>query len=686
MHSPFRAIASAVVLALVTVGCTAALDVTSEDATDDTTGDDTSTTDDTSDTSGDDTTGDETSTTDDTNTGEVTAGVECGFDIPDDAEIECVTVEVPEDRDDPTEGTIELAVAVLSSTADDPAPTPTIYLEGGPGGHALATLPFVYEDRYAPLLEQSDVIVFDQRGVGESAPALECPEADDAFDQLAEQPDLGIDDQKQVVLDGYRACRDRLAEAGVAFDSYNSVASAADIDDIRAALGYEQLDLFGISYGTRLALTTMREHPEIVRSAVLDSTLPPEVDATAETQLSLVGSYERFIAACDADSACTERFPDLDQRVRDLAAALDDEPVRAEATDLLTGDTKDVLVDGDVLVGTIIGALYDPTAFGDLPELVADLEDGNTDAIDTFLSIEATNEAFFSVGMFLTVACHEEVAFATPDSVAASSPTDPFWNDYLAVSENVGTFAFEVCDLWNAGSAPAVEDEPVTGDIPTLFLAGDFDPVTPPQWAESAAELLDDAQVVRFPALAHGVTSEPCGMGLAAAFIADPSAPLDISCATETIAPAFVAVADTDIELVAFDEQVAEFGVAVRGVRPADWTPDVTGIQVSRLDGVLDETAIIQLGFDARLVDTLATLIGDEIGIEVADDGTVERGGRTWNLISGRSTSGVTIDVLSLDGEGTVPVVMLVANELERGRLLELVLEPALAAIEVEDV
>lgn len=609
----------------------------------------------------------------------------CDFGVPDGADITCGFVEVSEDRADPSAGTIELAVALMRSTADDPAPDPVIYLEGGPGGHALDTLEFVYDDRYVPLLERGDVIVFDQRGVGRSRPALSCPEADAVYDQFEAEPDLDEAEYKSRLLDGYQQCRDRLTADGAVLSAYNSVESAADIDAIRQALGYEQLNLFGISYGTRLSLTTMRLFPESVRSAVLDSTLPPEVDATAATQQSLVASYDRFIAACDADSACNTQFPDLDDRIRSLAGELDSNPLPAEATNFLDGETEAVLVDGDVLVNTIFNSLYDPVAFTDLPEMVVDLEAGGTAAIEQYLSLELTNEAFFSVGMFLSVACHEEVALSDPTAVAESAPSDPFWERFLATSENVGPFAFEVCEIWNSGVASEAEAEPVTGSTPTLFLAGSFDPVTPLQWAETAAGALDDAQVVQFPAGSHGVTSDTCGMDLTVAFITDPTAALDTSCASADETPTFVGGPSEPIELEEFEERIDDFGVVVTSVRPVGWPVDVSGIQASRLDGVLDDTAIVQLGFDEGFVDQLANLVGAELDIVVSPEGVVDVGGRQWRQLRGISPTGVTMDVFAEDVAGTVPIVILISNEVERDELFTSVLEPALIAIEVRD-
>ncbi len=609
----------------------------------------------------------------------------CSFDVPGGATIECGTVSVPENYDDPSAGTVDLAVSVLASTADDPAATPTIYLEGGPGGHALETIPFVYADRYLPLLDHAAVIVFDQRGVGQSVPRLDCPELDAVYDEVAVRPDLDPDGYRQNVLDGLTACHQRLSTAGVDLAQYNTANNADDVDQIRRALGVDQLDLFGISYGTRLGLEVMKRHPDIVRTAVLDSTLPPEVDATADTQASLVRSYERVLAACAADADCAGRFPFLDERFRALFESLEADPLPATATNFLTGGTDDVLVDGDALLGMVLGALYDPIAFTDLPELVVDLEAGRVGVAETFLSLDATNEAFFTPGLLFSFACHDEVPFSSPDAVDTAQPADPLWERPLETSENVGSFAFDVCEAWPAGQASASQNEPVTGSIPTLLLAGYFDPVTPPEWAEAAAAQLDNARVVAFPTLAHGVTGDPCGMQIAAAFIVEPNT-LDISCVDRLDPPAFLPVPVESIELEPYSVDIADFGVSLLSVRPVGWTADATGVQSSRSASITDETAIVQLGGPAFIADQLASVVGDQLDMTIAEEDPVDIGGRSWRHLVGSSPDGFTLDLWVEQGAELAPIVILISADDDRQTLIDLLAVPAIEAIEIEPI
>ena len=172
---------------------------------------------------------------------------DCWFDLPG---VVCGYLTVPEDRGDPMGNQVELAVAIIESQSANPLPDPVIYLEGGPGGAALLGIESLLDH---PLLADRDLIMFDQRGTGFSVPSLNCYELEEDEGENAVQ-----------------ACRDRLLDEGVNLDAYNTAATAADVNDLRLALGYEQVNLLGVSYGTKAALTTLRDFPTVIRSVVVD--------------------------------------------------------------------------------------------------------------------------------------------------------------------------------------------------------------------------------------------------------------------------------------------------------------------------------------------------------------------------------------------------------------------------------
>ncbi|HYO88435.1 MAG TPA: alpha/beta fold hydrolase [Candidatus Limnocylindrales bacterium] len=463
---------------------------------------------------------------------------ECLFDLPG---ITCGVLIVPEDRSDPAGNQVELAVAIIQSRSASPAADPVIYLEGGPGGAAL----FGIEDlQRHPIVDSRDLIVFDQRGNGFSVPSLNCPELEDVEAE-----------------DAIELCRDRLIEEGVNLDAYNTAASAADVNDLRVALGLDQVNLWGISYGTKLALITMRDFPEGIRSVVIDSVYPPEIEDLTQQATAFTGAYEALFDRCAADAACSEAFPDLEAVFYDTVAAYNESPVYFE------NDDGEVELTGDELLTQLFQALYDTERLPYLPYALdllsyGDEVDALVDGYDILtgyyipddsgeeLPPSAVDESTFvqgyvaefgdvsdSEGQAYSVDCSEEYQLTDVDAAyaAAEAAPEPIVSYLIGGIES----ALADCDIWGVQTADPVEAQRVTSDIPTLVVSGAMDPITPPAAGESAAAGLPNGQFVAFPSAGHGITATDneagfCAQSLVVAFLDDPLAPLDTSCVDET--------------------------------------------------------------------------------------------------------------------------------------------------------
>ncbi|MBC7871519.1 MAG: alpha/beta fold hydrolase, partial [Chitinophagaceae bacterium] len=184
----------------------------------------------------------------------------CDYSTPAGVDVTCGYVVVLEDHNNSEGETIRLALAILHSTSDTPLPDPIVSLTGGPGGSTLEYLPFTFRQNYRAFLETRDFIMFDQRGVGLSEPSLDCPNLlernyEDAARLRSSQE--AAQDDTDAILD----CQQTLIESGADLTIYTTAQNAADVADIRVALGYDDWNLFGVSYGTKLALTTMRDYP-----------------------------------------------------------------------------------------------------------------------------------------------------------------------------------------------------------------------------------------------------------------------------------------------------------------------------------------------------------------------------------------------------------------------------------------
>ncbi len=604
---------------------------------------------------------------------------DCPFVPPADTSPRCGTVSVPVDWAT-GEGAIDLMVAVFPSVVDDPAPDPVVYLEGGPGGHALETARFVGADLIEPLLERGDVIVFDQRGAGLSEPELNCDEITELSRELEDAPGLSDDEVDERFFASLRDCRDRLDGTGVDLAAFNSLNNARDVEAIRVALGYEQWNLLGISYGTRLALEVMRQHPDGVRSVVIDSVFPPQVDSTAENPGTFLASFDAVVEACAAESACAAQGP-LDQRLIDVVRRYEDEPVQVEVTDFLAGTTDEVFVEGETLVGVLQQALYSPFWFTDLPELVTDLENGEVDSIEAFLSQQRTNEPFFTDGMFYAIECNEEIAFADPDIVRAALPPDPFGlQDGYDYASNNGLNAFGTCEAFGSAEPPPAANEAVVSDLPTLVMAGRFDPVTPVSWAERAAETLSNSHLVVAPHDSHGVSPGPCGMSIVRAFLDDPGGEPDGSCYEDETFSFLGAPPPTELEPFSYESQ----GGILSGLRPSGWEQGDLDGDFYRQESLLDGTLLFQLigvpGLEPLIENYVTTTVGIELNDGVRVPGPA---GRSWNNRRGQG-GGVAAELYQTTDNGFDLYVLLVTGEAELQDQIDNVLVPVLESLEVE--
>ncbi len=601
----------------------------------------------------------------------------CNFDPIPDRDPQCGFLVVPENREDPAGRQVRLHVARFESDNPDAPDDPIVYLDGGPGGETLNTLAFGFEDSWGGFLAERHLILFDQRGVGLSEPTLECPEARDYLLDVIDEnlpPEVYLEGEKAA----YTECRDRLIADGVDLTQYNSVTNAADVADLRIALGIEEWNVLGISYGTRLAQGVMRDHPQGVRSVILDSAYPPDVDLFRE----LPGNYDRALDelfdGCLADAACAAAYPELEQRLYDLADELEADPINTQVRDITTLERHDAIIDGEALLGLVFQGLYSAEVIPVLPQLVDDLEAGDATLGTLLLTNRVAQSAFVSDGMYLSVQCNEEVPFSSAEAAIAAAGAYP---DLELFSQ--GNYGFyEECELWDSGVAGPAENEPVVSELPTLVMAGEYDPITPPAWGERAASRLSNGVFVLFPGVGHAASlSADCARDVALAFFDDPSGSLDTSCVAAMAPPAFVTGDEqaAEIVLVPFEEDV--FGVTVSGVVPEGWESVGPGAW-ARGTNVADQTAIVQQAVPgAGDPELLIGLFGSQLGFaeDPVSNGTIDAGGRTWSLYTGTIDGFPTEVALGADA-GITGVVVLITTTEERASLRTDVLLPVLDA------
>lgn len=454
---------------------------------------------------------------------------ECQFYTESSIEIECGILKVPEDRDQEDSPMIELHFAILRSSNPDKAPDPVVFLQGGPGGYALDMMDYFILYIMRPILYFRDVIVLDQRGVGYSQPSLNCPELEEPFYAYYAQ-DLSMVEQDERFLQSLQSCRDRLVQEGVDLNAYTSAANAADVDDLRRALGYSDWNLYGSSYGTRLALTVMRDFPEGVRSVILDAVFPPHLDLFASWVVNMERALNLLFERCAEDVECNQANPELEQVFYEVVDQVDAQPVTLSLDRPKDLEAYEIVINGGRLIRAFYDLLYRTDELPRLPKLIYEIHAGDWDNFGRMIRWSQFGNDGYSEGMRFSVWCAEEMPFSSPEEAQTANAVV---NPRVSAALNY-MVDYQSCAVWEVTPTSAVENQPVVSDIATLILEGEHDPIHPPPWGMLAAETLSQAQYLEFPGVGHGVLgSSRCSREVVEAFLAAPDEPVDASCVAE---------------------------------------------------------------------------------------------------------------------------------------------------------
>jgi pimeloyl-ACP methyl ester carboxylesterase len=430
----------------------------------------------------------------------------------------CGTLAVFEDRAAKTGRQISLWIVVLPAVRPV-ARDPLIFLAGGPGQGA-AQLARQIRGAFRTVQRTRDIVLVDQRGTGKSNP-LNCRSDANSLREMTEPSESSLDRLKRC-LAGYNADV-RQYTTNIAMD---------DLDDVRTYLGYDRINLYGGSYGTRASLVYLRRHGEHVRTMILDGVAPMDMRLPMFTARDAQRALDKLLTDCDADSSCKQAFPDLSTRIRTLLQRLEQSPPTVRIVHPRTGVAEDVRVEARVVASILFSALYSPLTGSIVPALVGHAEHNE---FQSFFALGLAGEGGenMSVGMQLSVLCSEDAPRVTPADVQQAAAGTLF-GTYLLSNQ------LDACAMWPRGAVDTSYYEPVVSDVPALVLSGDIDPVTPPAWGESVVKTLKNGRHITVPGTGHGVIGTTCGQQLVQEFIDGASSvSLDVSCVRSIKRPPF---------------------------------------------------------------------------------------------------------------------------------------------------
>lgn len=452
----------------------------------------------------------------------------CALPVPpNEKHVECGYLVAAENRITKTGKTIRLPVVILKTDSPNPKPDPVLKTLGGPGGSSLK---IIGGRNASPWLKDRDYIVFEQRGTRYAQPALACPEVDEANIASAKSR-LDRRAAKAAEIAAAKKCFERLTASGIDLNAYNSAESAADIEDLRRVLKLDKLNLYGVSYSARLMLDVMRYYPTGIRSVVLESTLPPEVDYDEVGVDGIVRTLDEMFRQCRADRDCAAAYPDLEKEFYEVVKRLNERPQTFATKGPGSAALFDISLDGDDFVNWIVDYLFsnEPAATVDAPYVIHEAFKGNLVYQFKRYAGDKLGSSFYSWGMRYSVWCSEEMPFERRSLIDAQSKkyTRLLGFEIMALPD--------ICRVWPVKRAKPIANHPVTSSIPTLVLAAEYDAYTAPDWGRQAAGRLKNSFFFEVPWAGHGPAfSVPCVSTMIADFFSDPTVSPRADCIENT--------------------------------------------------------------------------------------------------------------------------------------------------------
>lgn len=408
----------------------------------------------------------------------------------------------PLDPDNPGAGDITLSVAVVPALSLEPATDPLVPVAGGPG---QSTIEFYsgYAQAFERIRQHRDIVLLDQRGTGDSAPMV-CDIDDDVVDgKYSEEETLRLTEQ----------CLELLPHDPRFFTTSVAV---RDLEALRRALGYDAFNIYGISYGTRVAQHYARRYPESTRTVILDGVAPPQLplgpDIATESQRAVDDVFDR----CSEDASCSARFDDVADDFEVLRGALAESPVTVEYQHPETGERKVADFTSDHLAGAVRLLLYNPRTVALLPLVINEAANGNFVPLAAQFDMVVSSLAeALNIGMHNAVMCTEDAPFIDWDALNTEAINESYMGPLQLESIRA------MCSVWPGGVLDDNLRTPLTTDLPVLLLSGTADPITPPRFAEMAAEKLSNSWHIVGEHQGHGLAGVGCMPRIMGEFVAD---------------------------------------------------------------------------------------------------------------------------------------------------------------------
>ena len=417
----------------------------------------------------------------------------------------CGSLDVLEDRSNPSSKRVSLHVAVIPALRTEAESDPLFIVSGGPG-QAASDFYLAMSHVFGRIRRDRDIVIVDQRGTGRSN-RLDCP--------LPNDSDLTEADPS-VVQAHTKACLETLS-GDPRF--YTTSVAVEDLDAARAALQYQRINLYGISYGTRVAQHYLRRYPARVRSMVLDGVVPPALALGPHVALEAQAALDALFNRCSKSAPCNEAFPNVRESFATLGARLKDQPLELTINDPLTAEPLTLRFGSAELNGAVRMLTYSDETASTLPLLIhqAQIAQRPQALAAQFEMVKRSMQNQLAYGMHFSVVCTEDAPRWEQESVSAEALRATY------IGADFMTAMRAICEVWPKGILHEDFGRALQTNIPVLALSGEFDPITPPAYAQRALEQFTNKKHIVLSGQGHGQLAVGCMPRLVTQFIEDAS-------------------------------------------------------------------------------------------------------------------------------------------------------------------
>lgn len=461
-----------------------------------------------------------------------TESKETTHNIPKDQDYIFGYLEVLENRGNPSGNKIKLPIYIFKSRSKNPKSDPILYTVGGPGYTSMRASKYM---EYYKYLDDRDFILFEQRGTQYAKPSLDCPEWTKAVYE-SNLPNFDASKTDSLFQKAAKGCNEQLRKKGIDLNYYTTNQIAADINDLVNVLEIEKYNLLTMSYSTKIGQVLLRDYPDKIRSVVMDSPLPLEVNYDEESVYNLLESLDKLLIDCETDTDCNNAFPHIKSRFFAYLEEKTSNPLLVKVENPENGKLETFYLKGKDLIN-----VFSSVSTGSVPNIPFEIDkllNNDLTSVKEQLSYLFREPGKGTgVGMRLSVWCAEENPFNSQEKITIET------NKYPEVKGlSPAVFDNEVCEIWSVKKVTEVENQAVRSDIPVLLISGEYDELTPAKWADSMTNNLTNSYHLIFKGWKHGPTTNwnnPCAMQTANDFFNNPIEKPNPNCFEQIKRPEF---------------------------------------------------------------------------------------------------------------------------------------------------